>query len=204
MLTLYRPGSGLFHRLPAGPKLGTIIALILAISFLPSTWLGAGISTGGVLIVYLLARPRDGEYGVIELGRQVVAVRWILGFTLISQWVFLTPEQAVSNTCRVTAALALAALLTLTTRVSELMTTLESCLKPTRFVGVRPERVALMVTVALSTIPTLTRFAREIRDAHHARGVRMRPQTVIVPFIVAALKHADALGDGLRARGVDD
>ena len=60
-----------------------------------------------------------GLDGIRELGRQVVAVRWVIAITPVGQLIFLGPEPAVGNTARVTAAIVLAALLALTTRVTD-------------------------------------------------------------------------------------
>jgi biotin transport system permease protein len=48
----------------------------------------------------------------------------------------------------------------------------------------------------------LARLAHEVRQAQHARGGRPSLRYFATPFLVIALKHADALGDALTARGV--
>jgi biotin transport system permease protein len=202
MLSLYRAGDGWLHRLPAGPKMAILLVLVLAVSFLPSTWWAAGAAAGAGILVYASAGLRDGALGMRELGRQVRALRWILLFTLATQLVFLGPEPAVANTARLTAAVVLAGLLALTTPVTALLDAFERGLRPFARIGVEPERTALLLTVTLGTIPVLGRLARDIRDAQRARGARTGVRTFVVPFLIVALKHADQLGDALTARGV--
>jgi biotin transport system permease protein len=202
VLTLYRPGGGWLHRLPAGPKMGILLVLVLAVSFLPSTWWAAAVAAGAAVLLYAVAGLNDGALGMRELGRQVHALRWLLLFTLATQLVFLGPEPAVANTARLTAAVVLAGLLALTTPVTALLDAFERGLRPLRRLGVEPERTALLLTVTLGTIPVLARLAREIRDAQRARGVRAGLRAFVVPFLIVALKHADQLGDALTARGV--
>ena len=140
MLSLYRPGDGPLHRMPAGPKLVLILAAVLAVSILPSQWWGAAVAGGAVVLAYALAGLGDGLLGMRELARQVVALRWLIVVTLGAQLVFLGPEPAVSNTARVTAAVLLAGLLALTTRVTELLDAVERGLRPLERLGLDSER----------------------------------------------------------------
>lgn len=200
MLTLYRPGDGRLHRLPAGPKTILILAVVLAVSLLPSSWWAAAVAVSVTVLAYALAELRDGMLGAAELGRQVFALRWVLAITLVGQLVFLGPEPAIANTARVGAAMVLAALLVLTTRVTALLDAFERGLHPLRRV-LDPQRAALMLTVTLTTVPVLIRLAKEVRDAQHARGARGSLRTFTVPFLVLTLKHADQVGEALTARG---
>ncbi len=202
MLTLYRPGSGWLHRMPAGPKLLLVLSVVLAVSLLPSHWWSAAVAALVALLVYALSGLGPGLGGIRELGRQVYSVRWVIAITLASQLVFMGPEPAVANVARITAAIVLAALLALTTRVTALLDAIERGLRPLERVGLDPQRIALLLTVTISTIPVLGRRANEVRDAQRARGARNNPRTFVVPFLIVALKHADELGDALTARGV--
>lgn len=202
MLTLYRPGTGPLHRMPAGPKLLLVIAAVLGVSLLPATWAGAVVAAVVPVLAYLAAGLGDGALGMRELTRQVLAVRWVIAITIAGQLLFLGPEPAVANTVRVTSAIVLAALLVLTTRVADLLDALERGLRPLAVLRVDPARVALLLTVTLSTVPVLAGLAHDVRDAQRARGARAGLRAFAVPFLVLAFKHADELGDALTARGV--
>lgn len=197
MLTLYRPGNGWIHRAPAGPKTVVLLAVVLAVSLLPSTYWAGGCAIVVVVIGCLVA-----GLGMRELGRQVLAIRWVIVITLAGQLIFLTPESAVANTARVTAAIVLAALLVLTTRVSDLLDAFERGLRPLERFGLDPQRVSLILAVAINTVPVLGRLAAGVREAQRARGARASLTTFVVPFLVVSLKHADELGEALTARGV--
>lgn len=202
MLTLYRPGTGPLHRMPAGPKLLLVLAAVLAVSLLPSTWVAAAVATALPVVAYALAGLGDGAFGMRELGRQVLAVRWVIVITLAGQLLFLGPEPAVANTARVASAVVLAALLVLTTRVADLLDAVERGLRPLAALRIDPARTALLLTVTLSTVPALAGLARDVRDAQRARGAKAGLRAFAVPFLVMAFKHADELGDALTARGV--
>ncbi|MBN9629627.1 MAG: energy-coupling factor transporter transmembrane protein EcfT [Actinobacteria bacterium] len=202
MLTLYRPGSGPLHRMPAGPKLLLVVVAVLGVSLLPATWAGAAVAAIVPVLAYAAAGLGDGLLGMRELGRQLLAVRWVIVITVAGQLLFLGPEPAVVNTARVASAIVLAALLVLTTRVADLLDALERGLRPLAALRIDPARVALLLTVTLSTVPVLAGLARDVRDAQRARGVRAGLRAFAVPFLVLAFKHADELGDALTARGV--
>lgn len=202
MLTLYRPGDGRLHRMPAGRKTLLVLAVVLSVSLLPSTWWGAGVAASVTALAYALSGLGDGMLGMRELAQQLFALRWILAITIVSQLVFLGPEPAIANTARVAAAIAVSALLVLTTRVTELLDALERGLRPLERLGVDAQRAALMLTLTLTMIPVLARLLREVRDAQRARGSRGSLRTFAVPFLVLASKHAFELGDALTARGL--
>lgn len=163
---------------------------------------GAAAATGVTVAAFALAELGDRLLGLRELGRQMLALRWVLAVTLVSQLIFLGPEPAVANTVRVAAAIAIAGLLMLTTRVTALLEAVERALEPMRRIGLDPQRAALMLTVTLTTVPVLARLARDVRDAQRARGARGSVRGFAVPFLVLASKHAFELGDALSARGV--
>lgn len=195
---MYRPGSSLLHRMPAGPKLLTVMALALVISLAPANpWLLAGMA-GVVTGCYLLT-----GLGLPELARQLRDLRWLIAVMLVPQALFLSLPTAATNIIRVVVVVLLAALITLTTRTEDLIDAIERALAPLRRLGVSPSRIALMLSMTITTVPVIAGYAAQIREAQRARGVSVRPLAFVVPLLVMALKHADDLADALTARGVD-
>ncbi|WP_424447130.1 energy-coupling factor transporter transmembrane component T family protein [Microbacterium arborescens] len=197
MLTLFRPGTRGWHRLPAGPKAVLVLGMVMTVSLLPAS--PATAAGAVILCVACYAVPGTGWR---ELARQTWALRWLVVVALAGQAVFLGIEPALVGTVRILVAILLAALLALTTPVSELLDLFERVLGPARVVGVDAARVSLLLVVALGSVPTLARIARDVRDAHRARGAGGGVRSSALAFIVLALKHADELGDALTARGV--
>jgi biotin transport system permease protein len=197
VITLYRPGHTWLHRSPAGPKSLGILVVVLAVSLLPTNWWTAGIAAAVTVPGYLAS-----GLGIRELGRQVISIRWIITITLVGQLIFLDIESAVANTSRMSAAVLLAALLVLTTQITDLLDAFERALRPLGRLGLDPARAALMLAVAINTVPVLARLAGTVREAQQARSARSSLFTFVVPFLVVALKHADELGDALTARGI--
>jgi biotin transport system permease protein len=198
MLSLYRPGDGWIYRLPAGAKLVGIMALVLGVSALPSNLWMLGVMLALPCLCYTLT-----GLGWRGLGRQLVALRWVITIALVVQVLFVPFDLAITNTGRVVTAILIANILVLTTRIESLLDATERGLRPLTRFGVKPERVALALALAITTIPVLTLIAHNVREAQRARGVRTSLTRFTVPFLVGALKHADELGEALIARGIE-
>lgn len=198
MISLYRPGHSWLHRIPAGPKLLAVMALALAISLAPANrWVLAS------AVVVVVGCYLSSGLGVREIGLQVYRLRWLMLFILAAQIFFLPGLTVAANIVRVATVILLANLVTLTTRTEAIIDAIERALAPLRGIGVNPGRVALMLSLTITTIPVITGFAAQIREAQRARGVPVAPLTFVVPLLIMALKHSDDLADALTARGID-
>src|SRR6185312_3687483 len=124
-------GTGLLHRMPAGPKALALAAVVLGLSFLPSAWWAAGVAVAVAALGYAVA-----GLGAGTLLRQLAALRWLLAVTAVVQLLFVPPEAAVANTSRVLATILLASLLVLTTRLADLLEAVERLLAPATRWGV--------------------------------------------------------------------
>ncbi|HET9861683.1 MAG TPA: energy-coupling factor transporter transmembrane protein EcfT [Nocardioidaceae bacterium] len=197
-LGIYSPGSSALHRMPAGAKLMIMVAAGVGSVFLDTVWQ----VTAAILVVlagYLLAR-----IPLLTALRQVRPLLWLAAFVagfhlLVSGW-----ERAYVVVGVIAALVLLAALVTLTTRTTAMVDAVVAVCRPLRRVGVDPERVGLLLALAIRSVPVVVGLAEEVRDAQRARGLTASPRAFAVPLIVRSLRHADALGDALVARGVDD
>jgi biotin transport system permease protein len=197
VISLYVPGTSLLHRAPAWSKL---LGLVLATLVL-SVWGGEWAVLAGAAALTIAAFL--ASVGVAELWRQLWGLRWLLVIMLVPQLIFLPWQLALTNTSRVVIVVALAGLVTSTTRMTELLDTLEAALRPLRPLGVRPDRIALLLSLTISTVPLIAALATQLREALIARGRRGTSVRILFPLLVLTLQHADELTDALRARGLD-
>ncbi|MFF3027819.1 CbiQ family ECF transporter T component [Microbacterium sp. NPDC057944] len=196
MIQLYRPGTSALHRLPAAVKLAVLAATAVALSLAPpDPWI-IGVALAAVFSLYGLARIPP-----IVLAAELWRLRWIVLVLGAALWIFVGPLTAWINTGRVVALVLLAGLLTLTTRMGELLTVLHAALRPLRRCGVDVEAVAMTVSLAITMVPVVAGFADQVREAQRARGARLGIRW-IVPLMVRTLRHADDVGDALAARGL--
>ena len=196
MISLYRPGTSAVHRLPAGAKLAGLAALALVLSIHPHDVLGIAVVLGGVALAYVAARVPP-----VVLFRQLWQLRVVIIVLATFLAVFVSPFAAWVNTGRVVAIVLLAGLLSVTTRMSDLLDVLRRLLAPLRGLGVNADAVAMTLSLCITMVPVVASYAASVREAQHARGVRSGPRT-IVPLLVMTLRHADDVGDALAARGL--
>lgn len=197
-LGVYAPGTSPLHRLPAGLKLAAMVAAGVGSVFLDRPWwVAAAIAV--VLAGYLVAR--------VPMRTALAQVRPLLWLALLIGLFHVLANgwrQAFVVVGVIAALVLLAALVTLTTRTSDLVEAVVRACRPIRRLGVDPERVGLMLALGIRSVPVVVGMAEEVRDAQRARGLTASPRAFAVPLIVRSLRHADALGEALVARGVDD
>ncbi|HEU5045801.1 MAG TPA: energy-coupling factor transporter transmembrane protein EcfT [Nocardioidaceae bacterium] len=197
-LGLYLPGTTPVHRAPAAVKLLLMLALGVASVFLDRAWEVAAVLLA-VVVGYAVAR--------IPFRTAVAQVRpllWVVGFAAIVH-VFLDGWTRAFVVVGVVVALVmLAGLVTLTTRTDAMADAVVGLLRPLRHVGVDTERIGLVLALGIRCVPVVVGLAEEVRDAQRARGLTASPRAFAVPLVVRSLRHADALGEALLARGVED
>jgi biotin transport system permease protein len=197
-LGLYVPGTSPLHRMRAGTKLLLMIGAGGGSVLLDRPWQVA-LALVTVLAGYLLAG--------LSLGvawRQGRPLLWVLGLLAVFHVALNGWERAAVFLGTVLSLVLLAALVTLTTRTTAMVDALVHGLGPLRRIGVNPERIGLLLALGIRSVPVVVGLAEEVRDAQRARGLTASPRAFAVPLIVRSLRHADALGDALVARGADD
>ena len=202
-LALYVPRAGVVHRLPAGAKLLSLAVLAVVLFVLP-TPTAAGAALLGTLTVGLLV----ARLPVAVLTRQARAVLWWMLALLVVHALTTDLTTGVTTVLRLLTLVLAAAVVTATTRVSAMVAVVERVCAPLRLVGVRPERVGLVITMALRFIPVLIERADRIRAAQAARGGSPRGmralRTTVAPLLVQVLQMAHDVSEALDARGADD
>ena len=116
--------------------------------------------------------------------------------------VFVSPLEGLVVLCRLSALVLLAAAVTATTGISAFMDEITRLVTPFERLGfVRAADISLAVGLVIRFVPEI--FARygEIAAAHKARGLPVRPLTVLVPLIILTLKDADTIAMAIDARG---
>ena len=198
MIGTYVPGTSLLHRARPGVKLAGLAALLVVVGVLrtPVVVVGAAAMVAGATFA-----SRVGVLRMLAQLRPVVPALILVG--ALQTWL-TGPARAAVVVGSIAVAVAAAALVTLTTRTTDLLDALVTALRPARRIGIDPDRVALVLALAVRSVPVLAELAREVREARSARGAERSVRAFAVPFVVRSLRHADRLGEALAARGVDD
>lgn len=197
-LGLFLPGESRLHRARAGHKLLGLVVVGAGSVFLDEVW--------QVLLALSVVGVAFGV-AAIPFRMAVAQVRplvWMAGAAAAFHLVVNGWERAVVVLGVLAVLVLLASLVTLTTRTTELVDALVHACGPLRRLGVDPHRTGLMLALAIRCVPVIIGLAEQVRDAQRARGLGASPRAFAVPLIVRSLRHADALGEALVARGLDD
>ncbi|HLS26177.1 MAG TPA: energy-coupling factor transporter transmembrane protein EcfT [Beutenbergiaceae bacterium] len=192
---VHHPGHTLLHRIPAGFKVTGLLVAVAVVLLIDSPWIAAALAGGSVLVLVSTGVP------AATLTRPLRAVLvMLLALTAAQVWLLDWP-QAVTGSSRVLACLALAWAVSLTTPLTEILELITRVLRPLRRVRVDPEQVALTIALAIRSVALIVTAVAQADEARHARGSRMSIRALVVPSVVRTVKIAEALGEGLLARG---
>ena len=202
MIGLYRPGASPVHRAPALVKLGLLAVGMLLIGLVTDPVVFGWLAVAVALLYALAWIPPTAAWP------QVGPILWILVFAVPVQVLVAGGSAAGWLTAglmagRLVVAVALAALFTLTTTITAVLEAFQLLLRPFHR-WVDADRVGLLVALTIRCIPLVAEIVREVLDARRARGTQGSLLALAVPVVVRSLYAADAIGEALAARGLDD
>ncbi|MDO9640116.1 MAG: energy-coupling factor transporter transmembrane component T [Pseudotabrizicola sp.] len=195
MLTLTSPVDTPLHRVAAGVKLGALAVFTLVL-FQLTTPLTLSLALLGIIAVYL-----TGGMPFARHGARMLRPLWPF-VALIALW-HLWRDDLTAGTAillRMTAAVAAANLVTMTTRLSDMISVLERLARPLSPL-LPPRRLALAIALVIRFIPVLSERVGQLSQAYSARSPRKPGWRLAAPAALAALDDAEQVAQALRARG---
>lgn len=198
MIGTYAPGRSPIHRLPAGFKLLALLAAVITLAIVVKTPLAAGIALAATAAVFAIAGLGPRRAWLIMRGALLV-VALLFAFQL-----FISDAARAVVVCGVLlASIGLAAVVTLTTRTTDMLAAIVAALKPLERLGARTDLIALALALTIRSIPLIAEVFTQVDQARRARGLRPGPRVLFVPTVLAALDTADGFAETLAARGLD-
>ncbi|MBP2560240.1 biotin transport system permease protein [Neorhizobium galegae] len=197
MKTLYVEGDTFLHRLSPRTKLVGLAALSLFLFLIHSpTVLSVSATLGG--IVYASLRL-GWHQSWLRLRPILLTIAIVALFTLVlNGW-----HDALIVITRLTALALFAAAVTATTSTGDFIDEITRLAMPLERLGlVRAADIGLSIGLVIRFVPEILGRYQAIRDAHRARGLKVRPLTLTVPLIILTLKNADEIAAAIDARGV--
>ena len=219
---IYLPGNTYIHRLDARVKFFCFFALVVATLF-TNSWGGYLVMVVISLVLVYVSKLRLSQ-AIGSLGR----MRWFLVIIFLMNLLFFSPEnawfswwffapsyagflQAINIVFRVSVVVILSNILNTSTPPIELTRAMEALLRPLSFLGIPTGQIAMIISVAVQFIPTLTMESDQIRKAQIARGARFESRKLtekataigplVVPIFLSAFRRADELALAMEARG---
>jgi biotin transport system permease protein len=196
MISLTSPVETAAHRWPAGLKLG-LLCLMTALMFQMQSldWLCVFLA----ITTLLYALPGAVFF---RTGVQRLIGLWPFA-ALILVWHVAT-QDAVAGALivsRMLTAVALANLVTMTTRLTDMMGVVRWLCTPLRWFGLSTQAVEVAIALVIRFTPVLADKGRILGLAWRARSTRRPGWRIMVPFAVIAIDDAEHVAEALRARG---
>ena len=218
----YYPVQSPIHRLDPRTKLVAVI-LYIVMMFCIRTFVGFGL-----VAVFLLAVILTSRVPLFKVLRSLRAVLFLVLFTVILSVLFYSGsgeplvhfgfikiyKQGLIGAALMALRLILLvmgpSLLSLTTTPVELTDGLESLLKPLALIKLPVHTLAMVMSIALRLIPTLTEETEKIMNAQKSRcanfdtgNIFKRAKAllpILIPLFVGSFRRADELADAMDAR----
>ncbi len=189
MISLYKPGNSLVHRVPAGWKLLALTLSLVPITVYGKNLVGSLIELVAVFTLFIVAGV--GAKGFLK---HLWKLKVLLIIVAVPQIIFNGAVQGAYNSVAVIVGVLLAALLSLTTKTSDIVELLQKITRSRSF--------ALLIALSINSIALVLGFSNNISEASLARGVKPNPVRQIVTLFVVSLRYADDYAEALAARGV--
>lgn len=198
MLTsLHVEGRRGLHRLGAGAKLAGLAAAGAGL-FLVSSPLVLGAALAVAAMLYLTAGMTPGT-ALRRIAPTLYSSALLMAFNLV----FLPPAEVLVLALRILTLVFAAAAVTATTRLEAMMAAVNRLMRPFERLGLlRPGDAGLTVGLCLRFVPEILARYHALAEAHRARGIKLRPLTMIGPLIILTLRQADDIAAAIDARGL--
>ncbi|MEI4262862.1 energy-coupling factor transporter transmembrane protein EcfT [Roseovarius sp. D0-M9] len=196
MISLTSPIETRAHRWPAGAKLGALCIATMALFAMGSVagHLGA---FAGMLALY--AAP-----GMVffRSGMGRLRVLWpFLAIIFVWHLVTAAPGQGAVIALRLMTAVGLANLVTMTTRLTDMIAVVKWLAAPLRRFGVGTRGLELGIALVIRFTPMLAGKGTQLARAWRARSARRPGWRIVTPFALCAIDDAEHVADALKARG---
>ena len=195
MLTLTSPVETWAHRIPAPCKLAALCVATVILFRLTAVPLAVAAAATAALTL---------SFGATFAITALKLLRPLWPFVLIvALWHGWTdqPAQGSAIVLRLLTAVTLANLVTMTTRLSDMIATITTLATPLKRIGLPPHALGLAVALTIRFIPVMLLKLNDIRDAWRARSPRRPGWRILTPTVLAAIDDADRVAEALRARG---
>lgn len=194
-LSLYVPGGTWLHRASADLKLMLLLIFGVALFFADTIPVLAAATTAAVATILATGAS------IAVLRRQLTGIGIVLVIIVAANLWLFDWRQATIVGLRIASLVLFAFAVTLTTRSSAILETLERVLRPLERIGVADaQKVGLAVSLVLRFVPEVVKQYHDLREARAARGLRVGPLDLIVPLVVRTLRSADAIAEAIDAR----
>ncbi|MCB1755000.1 MAG: energy-coupling factor transporter transmembrane protein EcfT [Gammaproteobacteria bacterium] len=195
MISLYLSERGWLHEVPAGSKL-----LFLCVSSILLLPLESLVPVLMFLLTVLALYVSMGRAAVEQLKMLSPLLPFLFAIFALHMLTGSSYAGAVAIT-RLLAMVLLANLVSMTTRMADMMAAMRPVFAPLAYLGLSTRRITLAVALMIRFAPVLFALFDSLNEAWRARSIQRPRLRLLAPFTIQALKLTDKVGEALQARG---
>ncbi len=195
MISLFLPGKSWLHFLSAGVKLlflCMISILILPIKNLFTIFL--------CLFLILVLYASVGRRAVIQIKQLKPILPFLLIILMLHAWSG-TLYEGGGVVLRILSMVLLANLVSMTTKMMDMMHALRPIFWPLKFLGVPYRKIVLSVALMIRFVPVLFAISEDLAQSYRVRSTNKPSWRLLAPFTILSLKMSENVGYALQARG---
>lgn len=197
MQSLYVEGNSLMHRLSPRAKLLSLAAFGIVL------FIGENIALLSIALLLTAAVYRAVGLPLADALRRLRPIFLTIAVVVLFSLIFNSWHDALVTLLRLTALMLFAATVTATTTIAEFIDEITALARPLERTGwVQADDIGLAVGLVLRFVPEILDRYQAIREAHTARGLKVRPTTLLAPLIILTLRDADNIAAAIDARGI--
>ncbi len=197
MISLTSPVETRAHGWPAGIKLAALCVSTVLLFLSDDLWV-----QGGAFIAVMAGYLALGGMDFLRAGLRSLKILTMF-LVIIAVWHAVTGTwvDGAVVALRLLAAVSLANLVTMTTRLTDMTDVVAKLTKPLAIIGLNPRLLELAIALVIRFTPVLIEKGTALNIAWRARSHRRPGWRVILPFVVLAIDESDHVAEALRARG---
>lgn len=188
-------GDGPIHRLPPAVKLIALFGLSVLLFVLKSPAVlacMAGLVAGGSL---LFCRAAVVQW--LKAWPLLLTIAVVVAWTAYAE----SFDAALIVLMRLGTLSLFATVITVTTSIGQFMETITAFARPLEKIGIGNARdIGLAIGLVIRFVPEVHARYKSVAEAHRARGLKMRPSTIIVPMVIGTMRSADEIANAIDAR----
>ncbi|MBB4193679.1 biotin transport system permease protein [Rhizobium aethiopicum] len=197
MQSLYVEGNSRMHRLSPRAKLLSLTAFAMLLFISHNLLLLSGAVLAAAVLYGTVGLPLD------EALRRLRPIFLTIAVVALFNLIFNPWQTALVPVLRLTALMLLAASVTATTTITEFIDEVTALARPLERTGrVQADDIGLALGLVLRFVPEIVNRYQAIREAHKARGLKVRPTSLLAPLIILTLKDADNVAAAIDARRI--
>ncbi|AQX17938.1 MULTISPECIES: energy-coupling factor transporter transmembrane protein EcfT [Bartonella] len=197
MISLYISQDTVIHQLRPGIKLSLLI-LCGTIIFMVSS-----VSTFLFFLLFISLLYKIAKIPFNKIIKQFKSVWLFLVFIFIFQAIFDNWFTGFAIILRFIILISLASLISFTTKVSDVIASIEAGFRFFQCFGVNPSKLSIALSMAIRFIPVINEKFNEICEAQKARGLNINIIALAIPLIIRIIRMASEVAEALDARSYD-